>query len=143
MLRDLLGDVNFKKGIQSYYKKYFNANATTADFRFEMEQASGLDLQSFFTQWLYQEGLPNIKGQWSWDSKKKELKITLEQTQASAFSFPLEIGIVSDGKQSPQIKKANISSKQSTFTFVLESRPTSLTLDPRTNLLGVFDIQAK
>jgi aminopeptidase N len=143
MLRDFLGDVNFKKGIQSYYKKYFNANATTADFRFEMEQASGLDLQSFFTQWLYQEGLPNIKGQWSWDSKKKELKITLEQVQASAFSFPLEMGIVSDRKQSPEIKKVNVSSKQSTFTFVLESRPTSLTLDPRTNLLGVFDIQAK
>lgn len=143
MLRDLLGDMNFKKGIQSYYKKYFNANATTADFRFEMEQASGLDLQSFFTQWLYQEGLPNIKGQWSWESKKKELKITLEQTQASAFSFPLEIGIVSDGKQSPEIKKVNVSSKQSTFTFALESRPTSLTLDPRTNLLGVFDIRSK
>jgi aminopeptidase N len=143
MLRDLLGDVNFKKGIQSYYKKYFNANATTADFRFEMEQASGLDLQSFFTQWLYQEGMPNIKGQWSWDSKKKELKITLEQTQPNSFSFPLEIGIVSDGKQSPEIKKVNVSSKQSTFTFVLESTPTSLTLDPRTNLLGVFDIQSK
>jgi aminopeptidase N len=143
MLRDLLGDVNFKKGIQSYYKKYFNANATTADFRFEMEQASGLDLQSFFTQWLYQDGLPNIRGQWSWDGKKKELNITLEQTQLNAFSFPLEIGIALTGKQNPEIKRITVNAKQSTFTFPLEAKPASITIDPRTTLLAEFDFQQK
>jgi aminopeptidase N len=143
MLRELMGDTNFKKGIQSYYKKYFNANATTTDFRFEMEQASGLDLQSFFTQWLYQDGMPKIKGQWFWDSKKKELKITLDQTQLNAFSFPLEIGIVPAGKQSPEIQKATLNTKQSTFTFPLATKPVSVVLDPRTTLLAEFDFRQK
>ncbi len=143
MLRELMGESNFKKGIQAYYKKYFNANVTTIDFRYEMEKASGLDLQSFFSQWLYQVGMPTIKGQWTWDIKKKELKITLEQTQSNAFSFPLEIGIVPESKQSAEVRKVNVSIKQSTFTFALESKPISVILDPNTALLGVFDIQQK
>jgi aminopeptidase N len=142
MLRELMGDANFKKGIQSYYRKYFNANATTADFRYEMEQASGLDLKSFFAQWLYQTGLPVIKGQWLWNSKKKELTITFSQTQSNMFSFPLEIGIMSAENQS-QITKVEVSSKQSAFTIPSSSKPRSVTLDPRTMLLGIFDIQPR
>ncbi len=143
MLRELMGEPDFKKGIQSYYKKYFNTNATTTDFRQEMEQASGLDLQSFFAQWLYQEGMPKIKAQWTWDGKKNELKVTLEQTQLNAFSFPLEIGIVTVGKESPEVQKVIMNTKQSTFTFPFETKPVSIGIDPRTKLLGVFDIQPK
>ncbi len=144
MLRDAMGEINFRKGIQSYYKKYFNANASTADFRHEMEQASGLDLQNFFSQWLYQQGMPKIKGQWFWDNKKKVLKINLEQTQTKdAFSFPLEIEIISIGQQSPEIKKVTMNTKQSTFTFPLETQPGSVTLDPRTTLLAEIDFRQK
>jgi aminopeptidase N len=143
MLRELMGDINFKKGIQSYYKKYFNANATTTDFRFEMEQASGLDLQSFFAQWLYKDGMPKLKGQWTWDSSKKELKITLEQTQPNSFTFQLELGIVSTGKQSAEIKKVTVNTKQSTFTFPFEIKPASVLIDPRTTLLAEIDFQQK
>jgi aminopeptidase N len=141
MLRDWVGDANFKKGIQSYYQKYFNANATTADFKMEMENASGLNLESFFAQWLYQTGIPKMKGQWTWDMKKKELKITLAQTQSNVFSFPIEIKIVSAESNNSEIKRVNVSSKQSTFTFPLDSKPTSITLDPRTVLLAEIDFK--
>ncbi len=143
MLRELLGEPDFRNGIQSYYRKYFNANATTADFRFEMEQASGLDLQGFFSQWLYQEGMPKLNGQWTWNSTKKELKISLEQTQSNPFSFPLEIGIASAGNQLPEIKKVDINTKQSVFTFSLEAKPLSVSLDPQTKLLAEIDFQQK
>jgi aminopeptidase N len=143
MLREQMGATNFMKGIRSYYKKYFNANATTSDFKYEMEQASGQDLTPFFHQWLYQEGMPAIKGQWSWDGKKKEIRITLEQTQGNTFAFPLDIGILADGKQALDIKNIILSSKQTTVTFPLESKPTSVVLDPKTNLLATFDFRQK
>ena len=38
MLRDKMGEQNFKNGIQAYYKRFYNANATTEDFRLEMEK---------------------------------------------------------------------------------------------------------
>ena len=40
MLRERIGHDNFRKGIQAYYKKYTNANATTDDFIEEMEKVS-------------------------------------------------------------------------------------------------------
>ena len=143
MLREMIGDANFKKGIQSYYKKYFNGNATTTDFRYEMEQASGSDLKDFFSQWLYQTGVPKINGRWSWDSKKNELTIHLEQNQLETFVFPLEIGIVSDISQSEEVKKVNVNAKRSTFTFPLKAKPASVTLDPRTAILVQFDFSQK
>jgi aminopeptidase N len=143
MLRQLMGDINFRKGIQAYYKKYFNINATTTDFRNEMELASGLDLQPFFSQWLFQDGIPNLKAQWAWDSKKKELKITLDQTQPNLFSFPLEIAVISMGNLSLEVKKVNVLSKHATFTFTFESKPVSVTLDPQTKLLSVFDVSQR
>jgi aminopeptidase N len=48
MLRGVMGTDNFWKGIRAYYAKYQNMNASTADFRIEMEEASGLDLRQFF-----------------------------------------------------------------------------------------------
>jgi aminopeptidase N len=50
MLRGILGDELFWKGIRSYYARYFNGNATTADFIRVMEETSGRDLKQFFDQ---------------------------------------------------------------------------------------------
>jgi aminopeptidase N len=143
MLREMMGEQNFRKGIQLYYKKYFNANASTDDFRFEMEQASGLNLKPFFYQWLYQTGIPKVIGQWSWDAKKKELKVTVEQTQANAFSFPIEFGIASPGKNLPEIQKVDLTTKQASFAFPLAAKPTSVNIDPRTILLAEMDWRSK
>lgn len=48
MLRGVVGTDIFWKGIRAYYKKYKDSNATTEDFRREMEEASGQDLEAFF-----------------------------------------------------------------------------------------------
>ena len=44
MLRGLVGDEAFWTGIRSYYRAHKDGHATTADFRAEMERASGRDL---------------------------------------------------------------------------------------------------
>jgi dihydrolipoamide dehydrogenase len=41
MLRGLIGDAAFWKGIRDYYQRFRDGNATTADVRRAMEQASG------------------------------------------------------------------------------------------------------
>jgi len=139
MLRHKVGEVNFQRGIRSYYKKYFNGNATTNDFRQEMEQASGMDLMAFFKQWLNCDGLPNIKARWKWDPKTKELLVTVSQKQSLPFTFPLEFGIRSED-QNIQILKAAVDKSESSFSFPMEKRPLSVSLDPQTKLLGVFEV---
>ena len=73
MLRNLIGDEIFQEAIRNYYSRYMNSNATTDDFKHEMEVVSGLDLDIFFNQWLYQGGHIILDGSWKYDDKKNEI----------------------------------------------------------------------
>ncbi len=138
MLRDLIGEVNFQKGIRSYYAKFYNANASTDDFRLEMEKASSKDLKSFFKQWLYQPINPAINGTWNYDAKSKKLTIQLSQTQSRDFVFnlPIEIGYYTKGSNKPTLLKMNLSKKQQIQSFSIIGTPEKIDFDPRNVLLS-------
>ena len=145
MLRGLVGDDLFWKGIQSYYKKYQNLNATTTDFRREMEEASGLDLTDFFEQWLYKPGALILDGTWHYNAKKKEVAIQLKQTQkdGNVFKMPIEIAIHSyKGKESFS-KVIQINEKLNVFTFAVDTEPEKIILDPNSWVLMEATIAKK
>ncbi|TKD65950.1 M1 family metallopeptidase [Flavobacterium sp. ASW18X] len=58
LLKDLVGDKAFKKGIQTYLLAYSYKNATVADFLAVMEKASGKDLEEFRKKWLVASEFP-------------------------------------------------------------------------------------
>lgn len=138
MLRDLMGEANFKKGIQNYYAKYFNANTTTDEFRMEMEKASGKDLKLFFKQWLYQPINPTINASWKYDAGTKKIIVQLNQAQLGNFLFttPVEIGYYKMGATTPTILKMKLSSKTQFYSFSMASAPDKVELDPRNVLLN-------
>ena len=137
MLRDLMGEANFKKGIQSYYAKFYVSSATTEDFRIEMGKASGMDLKIFFNQWLFQPIIPKIQANWAYDAKAKKLKITLDQIQKGdvIFDMPIEIAYYKKGSDAPTLLKMRLNKKQHSQTFKLKEAPEKVELDPRNVLL--------
>lgn len=141
MLRNLVGDDNFWKGIRLYYKRYMNGSATTNDFKHEMEMASNMSLTAFFDQWLYQGGNIVLKGSWQYDSSKKEIKINLTQAQNDGylFSFPMEFGIYEPGEVTPRIVTIDFLSSSETFTFTCDTEPEEVKIDPRTILLAKWE----
>ncbi len=52
MLKERVGDANFKQGIKNYLDKYAYKNVTIPDFMWEMEKASGMKLSDFEETWL-------------------------------------------------------------------------------------------
>ena len=136
MLRNLMGEKNFKKGIQNYYAKYFNANTTTGEFRAEMEKVSGMDLKLFFKQWLYQPVNPTINANWKYDASTKKLTVQLEQAQKYLYNVPVEIGYYKKGASTPTILTMNLKEKAQLFSFPLATAPEQLELDPRALLLN-------
>jgi aminopeptidase N len=136
MLRDLIGEKNFKKGIQNYYAKYFNANTTTDEFRAEMEKVSGKDLKLFFKQWLYQPINPTINASWTYDASTKKLNVHLNQAQQFLYNVPVEIGYYKKGSTTPTILNLNLKDKDQLFSFSLATLPDKLELDPRALLLN-------
>jgi aminopeptidase N len=136
MLRNLIGEKNFKKGIQNYYAKYFNANTNTDEFRTEMEKASGKDLKLFFKQWLYQPINPTINASWTYNASTKKLNVHLIQAQHFLYNVPVEIGYYKKGANTPTILTMNLKDKDQVFSFPLASSPEKLELDPRNVLLN-------
>ncbi len=137
MLRNLVGETNFKKGIQTYYATYFNSNATTNDFIAIMEKASGQNLQTFFKQWLYQPINPTINATWEYNAKTKKITIQVQQTQLGdmVFTIPVEIGYYTAGSTTPTILKMNVTTKEQVQTFTVKGTPDKLEFDPRNVLL--------
>ncbi|MCG1036306.1 M1 family metallopeptidase [Polaribacter sargassicola] len=127
MLRYKIGNEAFWNGIRAYYKKYRNSNAMTADFQKEMEMVSNQNLESFFNQWLFVKGYPELK--WSWKYKRGNLVIEIKQTQDHfTFNFPLEIGIKNG--EITKIETIEINSKSNSFKIPVEKKPDSVLLDP-------------
>ena len=137
MLREKIGHDNFRRGIQAYYKKYFNANTTTSNFITEMEDASGQDLKDFFNQYLLRADNLQLKGSWNYDNATNRFILKLQQTQSSGipFSFPIEIALYKTGIALPEIVKLNMSSLNETFNLPSNSKPDLIVVDPRVVLL--------
>ncbi len=141
MLRGVVGTKNFWKGIQTYYKKYRDSNATTIDFRRVMEEVSGQDLTVFFYQWLYKPGTLEFSGNWKYNSKEGEILIKLNQVQTdgSLFEMPLEIGIYYSQGKREHIELVQVKEKSHIFKIKVESEPEHIILDPNSWVLMKAD----
>jgi aminopeptidase N len=135
MLRRLVGDETFWKGVSTYYARYQNGNALTDDFRRVMEDVSGRPLEEFFRQWVYTPGQPTIAGRWTYANGV--LTVDIRQTQATGTTYrtALEIGIVMDRTSAPRIETVPLDQRAQTFTFQLGNEPADVVLDPNTWLL--------
>ena len=140
MLRHDIGEQKFREGIRQYYKQYQLSNALTDDFRQVMETVSGKDLKDFFGQWILQGGHPRLAANWTYDQKRKQIHLTVEQKQLQVFSFPLDVGF-SDSPGNPKIEKIRISQRKQEFSIPCAQKPKLLELDPNVWLL--FEGQAK
>lgn len=135
MLRQKLGDQIFWQGIRSYYAKFAGKNVLSADFQAEMEQVSGLNLSTFFQQWLYQAGFPKLAVQWDFNAQTKILTLVVEQTQGqSEFEFPLDIAVQSQDTKM-ELHTVKVTQRKQEFALPVQLMPKIISLDPMVKLL--------
>jgi aminopeptidase N len=136
MLRTEVGTEHFWTAIRDYYRRYQNANTSTAELRAVFEQVSGKPLEWFFTQWLNRSGVPRIEGSWRYDAVKKSVEVTMMQTQAGApYRLAVGVGIVSRTGDRPRLETIALATQQGVYSFPAETAPASVMLDPATTLL--------
>jgi len=61
MLRRMVGDEAFFRGIRAFYAEWRFQKAGTDDFRAAMARASGLDLTAFFDAWIFGTTIPRLQ----------------------------------------------------------------------------------
>lgn len=95
MLRNIIGDSAFFSGIRSYLKDPMLAYsyAKTDDLIGHMENTSGDNLDNFFENWIFSEGYPSYRIEWS--QPKDTLYLTIRQSTShysvGFFSLPVKI----------------------------------------------------
>jgi hypothetical protein len=98
MLRHIVGDSIFFDILKTYYNstEHQYGTATTEEFQAICEQVSGMDLEKFFHQWIYEEYFPRYSFSWNCVQSGSEYNIELEiqQTQTNyIFWMPIDVTI--------------------------------------------------
>lgn len=67
-LNFLIGDDDFREGLQRYFQKYAMRNTTVNDFIKMLSEASGKDLGPWQKSWLQSSGVNTIRADWACDA---------------------------------------------------------------------------
>ena len=140
MLRNYVGEDNFRDGIRNYYKKYFNSNTNTEEFKFEMEKVSGIDLDKFFDQWLYKGGIIKLDVEWDYDEKSKNIEFNITQVQNDGYLFEMPLDIEILGDNNSNTSTIRLDKKSGKYLVYSENKPKEIKLDPYTKLLATWSI---
>ncbi len=94
MLRRLLGDEVFFKGLRRFYADWRYRKAGTDDLRIAMEAESGRSLERFFERWIYGSTLPSVRMTTRVEnaSDGAQLLVHVEQ-EGEIFDLPLPLTI--------------------------------------------------
>ena len=96
MLRRLVGDEHFFKGLRRYYSENRFKKAGTDDLRRAMEAESGRHLERFFERWIYDSSIPRLR--FSSVQEGQDLVVRFEQA-AEVFDVPVMVTVTyADGK---------------------------------------------
>jgi hypothetical protein len=133
MLRHVVGDDHFFTILKTYYVTYLLGNASIADFQTVCENVSGMDLEWFFQQWIYDQGYPKV--QYAWESRPQasgthEVTIYTNQFQTNGplFRMPLDVRI--QGVSSTVDDVVLMENDFDTYTVTVNFNPIDVLIDP-------------
>jgi aminopeptidase N len=145
MLRAMLGDEVFFRGLQAYLDRYKQDTVETADFRQVMEEVSGRSLERFFAQWTERPGTPQTTIRAEWNEGAGELLLTVEQTQRidamlPAFAFTLPVTIVGADGRITEVA-LEVGERRHEQRVALAADPAMVVVDPNLHVLMHATVQ--
>lgn len=132
-LRETVGTENFWKAINIYLNRHKFENVESGDLQRAMEEVSGMDLDWFFRQWVYQAGYPKLSVKQIYSPRKKILNLVISQIQKpsnvipSIFRLPAEIEIVT--AKGRKTEKIEIKNRVENISVKLDAKPSKIILD--------------
>lgn len=138
MLRRQLGEDAFYAGLKHYLEVNRGRNVVTADLTRAIEEATHTNVDQFFDQWVYGAGAPKFEITCSYDAEKKQVRLTVKQTQKTEghvglFRVPVDVEITNT--TGPKLYPVVVSKASETFTFPSESTPLMILFDKGNQVL--------
>lgn len=140
MLRFKLGDANYFQALRNYLadSDLAYAYAKTPDLQAHLETQSGMDLDEFFSDWVYKQGYPSYTIAVS--NGPGQSIVTINQTQShpsvSFFEMPVPIRFTGPGGQSFDVVLDNTFNGQQ-FTVAMPFIPVTAEVNPEWDIIAV------
>jgi len=134
MLREKVGDAQFIKALQQFYRDNRFRPASFDDIRKSFETVSGLDLRSYFDQWIKSVGTPELKLE-QVAVQGARLSITLSQVQPGR-QFALDVPVVIETDQGIETKTVSMPADKARVeaSFDLKGPARRVEIDPQFQL---------
>jgi hypothetical protein len=136
MLRRDVGDEQFTRAFQTFYRQNKFKRASFDDIRQAFEQVSRRDFKPFFEQWVARTGAPelqlsNVKTEPVEDGTV--VHFTLNQIQeGELYALDVPVVVYTDGEPGWQFVKMN--QKAQDFQVIVSGRPLRVDIDPEFDL---------
>jgi aminopeptidase N len=141
MLRALVGDSAFFRGLRSYYLGHRHSTALSGDLQQALEGSSGRSLGWFFDQWLRRPGWAELTTSWKYDAAQKRIVATIAQgARFGAYRFPLTVAIT-DGSGKERRATIEVPATASSTIIVpleVDAAPRGVVFDPDVRVLATF-----
>lgn len=130
-LRRYLGDEAFFSGLNYYLTKWRHTPVESAQLRRAMTEATGINCEPFWAQWIEKPGHPVLDYTWDWAAGK--LSLTVKQTQDTSDGTPVydiatKVGLIRNGKVIRE--PVHLSKTDETFVISAAEKPDAVILDP-------------
>ncbi len=129
--------------LKTFLQQHANATASTEDFIQTTQQLTKLDLSTFFTQWIYKEGLPIYRTEWVQVQDKVYVRLLQQTTHpqsVACYKTPIDIRLQYDGGDTT-IRVENDKNLQD-YSFTSKRKVRGVVLDPYNYILnadtGIF-----
>lgn len=146
MLRGITGDSVFFKILKNYAMspEFSYSTVTTQDFQKVAESVSGLDLNYFFSEWIFGESYPNYTVYWGYQHLNDSVytvNISIDQvakTNPQYFTMPVQVEIRTSRKDT--IVTLFNNQKNQNFSFSVNGEPELIEFDPNNLILKTYTI---
>jgi len=137
-IANTVGEENFRKALRLYLAEKRGQSADTEDLKRSLEEASHMDLDRLFDEYVYSAGHPVIEYSYKWDDKSKTLTVTARQTQGDdqPKPFHIEVELLAVGEGYTETAKLRFDAETAVAALHLPSKPLAACLDPHFRVLA-------
>ncbi len=133
-------DSLFFVGLREFQQQYAYGMATTTDLKNIMSATYGMNLDTFFAQWVYGEGYPTFSNI-EWSQAGPEVTVQFNQTTSVVSSIPLFYTPLDIKLKSPYgdtVVRVYTSQASEEFHFQFSNWMTTIEIDPNNDILNKF-----
>jgi aminopeptidase N len=130
MLRDRIGREAFERSLREFWSSHRFKVASWTDLRRAFEQVSGLQLGTFFNQWLTRSGAPALRIERAVPRTQGDTYVVDVTLAQSAPAYALNVPLVFRTPRGDDTRWVAFDGERQSYSFTLELQPTAVLLDP-------------